>query len=318
LHDLLAVESEEHQAKARAYVDGWIETFGKGNEFVSDPTRLSRRLFNWLALWSPALAGSGSKESDMALGGSHHISDRRRISVLRQLTLLRGVIKDLPPGLPRITAGCALAIGGARITDRKPQFLERGLDLLDSELTLQILPDGGHITRSPETSVQALSQLLTLDTILADRGLEGSRELSRAIDRLAPIVAFFRRSGGELVPFHGGGEMTSAKITTLLAAAPGEPKAFAYAPHIGFQRLEANKTVALIDTGEAPPRPFDIRTHLAPLALDLSTEEGPMITACGFHAEQPQNWARPVWIVAHKRVETQNGWGRHRPYCRPR
>jgi len=176
LHDLLAVESPEHQAKARAYVDGWIDTFGKGNEFVSDPSRLSRRLFNWLALWSPA---------------------------------------------PRITAGCALAIGGARITDRKPQFLERGLDLLDSELTLQILPDGGHITRSPETSAQALSQLLTLDTLLADRGLEGSRELSRAIDRLAPIVAFFRRSGGELAPFHSGGEMTSAEITTLLDAAPG-------------------------------------------------------------------------------------------------
>jgi len=193
LHDLLAVESPEHQAKARAYVDGWIDTFGKGNEFVSDPSRLSRRLFNWLALWSPALSVSGAEDSDMDLGGSHRLLDRRRTSVLRQLTILRSLIKDLPPGLPRITAGCALAIGGARITDRKPQFLERGLDLLDSELTLQILPDGGHITRSPETSAQALSQLLTLDTLLADRGLEGSRELSRAIDRLAPIVAFFRR-----------------------------------------------------------------------------------------------------------------------------
>lgn len=298
LHDLLAGESPAHQAKARVYVDGWIETFGKGNEFVSDPARLSRRLFNWLALWSPALSGSGSKDADMDLGGIDRLLDRRRASVLRQLTHLRGVIKDLPPGLPRITAGCALAIGGARITDRKPQFLERGLDLLDAELAIQILPDGGHISRSPETSAQALSQLLTLDTILADRGLEGSRELSRAIDRLAPIVAFFRRSGGELAPFHGGAEMRSADITTLLDAAPGTPKAFAYAPHIGFQRLEANKTVALIDTGEAPPRPFDVRTHLAPLALDLSTEEGPMITACGFHAEQPQNWARPVRAAA--------------------
>jgi len=55
--------------------------------------------------------------------------------------------------------------------------------------------------------------------------------------------------------------MTSAEITTLLDAAPGEPKAFAYAPHIGFQRLEANETVALIDTGEAPPRPFDVRAR---------------------------------------------------------
>ncbi len=298
LHDLLAVDSEEHHAKARAYIDGWIETYGKGNEFVSEPSRLSRRLFNWLALWSPALSASGLEDSDMDLGGSNRVLDRRRASVLRQLTVLRGSLKALPPGLPRITAGCALALGGARMTDSKSQFLERGLDLLDAELPVQILPDGGHISRSPETSAEALRQLLTLDTLLADRGLEGSRELSRAIDRLAPMVAFFRRSGGELAPFHGGREVESADIAELLRAAPGEPKAFGYGPHIGFQRLEANETVALIDTGEAPPRPFDTRTHMAPLALDLSTEEGPMITGCGFNSEQPENWARPIRAAA--------------------
>ena len=298
LQDLLAVDSEEHHAKARTYVDGWIETYGRGNEFASEPARLSRRLFNWLALWSPALSVSGLEGSDMGSGGGDRVLERRRASVLRQLTLLRGSLKALPPGLPRLTAGCALALGGARMTDGKNQFLERGLDLLDVELPLQILPDGGHINRSPETCADALYQLLTLDTLLADRGLEGSRELSRAIDRLAPMVAFFRRSGGDLAPFHGGGEVNGADIEELLRAAPGEPKAFGYGPHVGFQRLEANKTVALMDTGEAPPRPFDTQTHLAPLALDLSTAEGPMITGCGFNTQQPESWARPIRAAA--------------------
>ena len=298
LHDLLAVDSEPHHAKARFYVDGWIEIYGKGNDFVSDPARLARRLFNWLALWSPALSASGLEDSDMNVGGSGPVLERRRDSVLRQLTILRGSLKSLPPGLPRLTAGCALALGGARMADGKTQFLERGLDFLDDELLLQILPDGGHISRSPETTAAALRQLLTLDTLLADRGLEGSRELSRAIDRLAPMVAFFRRSGGELAPFHGGSEVDSADIAELLRAAPGEPKAFGYGPHIGFQRLEANDTIALVDTGEAPPRPFDTKTHLAPLAMDLSTAEGPMITGCGYNREQPENWARPIRAAA--------------------
>lgn len=298
LHDLLAVNSEEHHAKARAYIDGWIETYGRGNEFVSEPERLSSRLFNWLALWSPALSASGLEDSDMNMGGTSRVLDRRRASVLRQLTRLKGSLKALPPGLPRLTAGCALALGGARLTDGKSQFLERGLDFLDAELSLQILPDGGHVSRSPETCAIALRQLLTLDTLLADRGLEGSRELSRAIDRLAPMVAFFRRSGGELAPFHGGSEIDAADIAELLRAAPGEPKAFGYGPHVGFQRLDANKTVALIDTGEAPPRPYDTRTHLAPLALDLSTQEGPMITGCGFNRQQPENWMRPIRAAA--------------------
>ena len=298
LHDLVAGGLEEHQAKARVFVDGWIETYGKGNEFVFEPARLSRRLFNWLSLWSPTLSAPGLEDNDEGLGAKIRVLERRRSSILRQLTVLRGSVKALPPGMSRLTAGCALALGGARITDGKSQFLERGLDLLDAELPLQILPDGGHISRSPENCAAALFQLLTLDTLLADRGLEGSRELSRAIDRLGPMVAFFRRSGGELAPFHGGGELTQKKIAGLLRAAPGEPKAFGYGPHIGFQRLEANGTTALVDTGEAPPRPYDTQAHLAPLALDLSTPEGPMITSCGFNGEQPENWGRPIRSAA--------------------
>jgi len=290
------VQNEANYSKARLYVDGWIETYGKGNEFVSDSTRIARRMFNWLALWSPALAAPGS--DNVELGRAADRMDRRRSSVLRQLTVLRGSIKKLPHGMPRITAGCALALGGSRLADGRSQFLERGLDLLDRELPKQILPDGGHISRSPENCVRALQHLLTLDRLLADRGVEGSRELSRAIDRLAPMIAFFRRAGGELAPFNGGGEFSAVDIAKLLRTAPGEPKAFGYGPHVGFQRLEANGTVALIDTGEAPPHPYDTKAHLAPLALDLSTPEGPMITACGFSEQQPQNWARPIRAAA--------------------
>jgi len=298
LQDLIAGGTPEHHAKARVYVDGWIETYGKGNEFVSDPTRLARRLFNWLALWSPTLCAPGMEGADMSLGAKAKVIEHRRSNIVRQLTTLRGSLKGLPPGLPRLTAGCALALGGARLADGKTQYLERGLDLLDDELPLQILPDGGHISRSPEATANALKELLVLDTILANRGLEGSKELSRAIDRLAPMVAFFRRSSGELAPFNGGGEGHAKSIGEMLKVAPGSSKAFGYGPHIGFQRLEANETIALIDTGEAPPRPFDTRAHMAPLALDLSTAEGPLITSCGFNPEQPENWARPIRAAA--------------------
>ncbi len=296
LQDLLAGNSEAHNAKARAYVDGWIETYGKGNEFVLEPERLSRRLYNWLTLWDPALSDLGKGETNSSV--SDRRLDRRRNSVLRQLISLRGAFKSLPAGLPRLTAGCVLALGGARVADGRNQFLERGLDILDEQLLLQILPDGGHISRSPEACVQALSQLLTLDSLLDARGLEGSRELSRAIDRLAPMVAFFRRSGGELAPFHGGGEVDAGRIKALLKAAPGEPKPFGYGPHIGFQRLASNGTIAFLDTGAAPPRPFDLNAHLAPLSLDLSTTEGPIITSCGFSSQQPEAWRRPVRAAA--------------------
>jgi len=296
LPDLLAGGSEAHNVKARNYVDGWIETYGKGNEFVLEPERLSRRLYNWLTLWDPALGSAGRTETDSGMGDRR--LDRRRASVLRQLNSLRSALRSLPPGLPRLTAGCALTLGGARVAEGKKQFLERGLDYLDDELLLQILPDGGHISRCPEVCAQALKQLLTLDSVLDARGLEGSRELSRAIDRLAPMVAFFQRSGGELAPFHGGSEVGAGQIKALIKAAPGDPKPFGYGPHVGFQRLASNQTVAIVDTGAAPPRPFDLKAHLAPLAMDLSTAEGAMITACGYNGQQPENWQRPVRSAA--------------------
>lgn len=288
LQDLLAIDSELHHLQARLYVDGWVETYGKGNEFAWAGERLARRLFNWLSLWAPALATAESEQ----------IIERRRASVVAQLNALRQSLKSLPPGLPRLQAGCALAMGGARLADGKSQMMERGLDFLDAELLLQILPDGGHITRSPANTAEALRLLLTLDTLLADRGVEGSQELSRAIDRLAPMVAFFSRAGGELAPFHGGGEWDVDDIAEILSTAPGDPKPFSYCPHTGFQRLSAGGTVLLVDAGPAPIRPYDTQTHLAPLAIDLSTPEGSMVTSCGFNPEQPEAWARPVRAAA--------------------
>jgi len=35
-------------------------------------------------------------------------------------------------------------------------YLNRGLDWLDDEIELQILPDGGHVSRSPEMALKAL------------------------------------------------------------------------------------------------------------------------------------------------------------------
>jgi uncharacterized heparinase superfamily protein len=298
MQDLVAGGQAAHHARARLYVDSWIETYGKGNDFVHEPARLARRLFNWLSLWSPTLSAPGMEESELGLGAKARVLEQRRVSILRQLTILRASLKSIPPGLTRLTAGCALALGGARMTEGKAQLLERGLDLLDRELPLQILPDGGHISRSPEMTALALGQLLTLDLILAARGVEGSKELSRAIDRLAPMVAFFRRASGELAPFHGGGESQKKTISALIKAAPGSPKPFGYGPHVGFQRIDAGGTVMLIDTGDAPPRPYDTQAHMAPLAIDLSTQEGSIITSCGFNAEQPQNWSRPIRAAA--------------------
>ena len=124
-----------------------------GGFSITPCTDYDKRVFNLLTVWSPLLDGDSlSKKAQI-----------RRISVVRQLKRLRTVYKQTSPGLHRLKAAAALAIGGAKIKEKTDAFLGRGLDWLDDEVNNQILPDGGHISRSPEQALQALEILLIVD-----------------------------------------------------------------------------------------------------------------------------------------------------------
>lgn len=294
-----AVSKDKNAAiRARSLIDKWISVYGKWNHFAWSPDILADRLFHWLAVWSPLLSGDSLSEA----------AQSRRSSVLRQLKRLRKVYRRTSPGLPRLKAAAVLAMGGARLKDKSDGFLGRGLDWLDDEIELQILPDGGHISRSPAQAIEALEILLTLDSLLESRGVEGSRAMSRAIDRLAPIVSFFTAADGKLVTFNGSGEGELARLVALKKAAPKtSSKPFGYCPHTGYQRIEAEGTVLMVDTGETSPHPFDVQAHLSPLAFELSTQVGRLVVSCGWNEQQPLNFRRPVrTTAAHSSLTLDN------------
>jgi len=193
----LAVSKDKNAAiRARSLIDKWIAVYGKWNPFSWEPDILADRLFHWLALWSPLLTGDNLSED----------AQIRRSSVMRQLKRLRLTYKRTSPGLSRLKAAAVLVIGGARLKEKSDGFLGRGLDWLDDEIEAQILPDGGHVSRAPAKALEALHILLTVDSLLQARGVEGSRAMSRAIDRLAPVIPFFTAADGKLFGFNGSGE----------------------------------------------------------------------------------------------------------------
>ena len=284
--DDLAVSKDKNAAiRARSLTDKWIAIYGKWNPFAWTPDVLTDRLYHWLSVWSPLLSGDNLSEA----------AQLRRSSVLRQMKRLRTVYRRTTPGLPRLKAAAVLAMGGARLKEKSDGFMSRGLDWLDDEIDAQILPDGGHVSRAPGQTIEALEILLTLDSLLQARGVEGSRSMSRAIDRLAPIVAFFTAADGKLVSFNGSGEGHPARLKAVQKAAPKTTsKPFGYSPHTGYQRIEGEGTVLMVDTGATPPHPYDAQAHLAPLAFELSTELGRIVVNCGWSEQQPLNFRRPV------------------------
>ncbi|MBL4870441.1 MAG: heparinase II/III family protein, partial [Robiginitomaculum sp.] len=150
----------------------------------------------------------------------------------------------------------------------------------------------------PEAVAHALEILLVTESALKTRGLQGSKEILRAIDKLQPMLAFFMSGDGQLQSFNGGGALQKHRLKKLFDPDTPSPKIFKYAPHSGYQRLDRNGSLLVIDVGNSPPRPFDLEAHLAPLAFTLSTNDGPLVVNCGWNNAQPKHWRHSMRTIA--------------------
>lgn len=288
LEDLCVLTDKSAPVRARALVDSWISVYGDFNEFSWAPDRLSVRLYYWLSLYSPALSTDSLSEA----------AQTRRTIILKQMKYLRHHYNKTSPGLPRFYAALVLAMGGVRLQEKQDGYLDRGLDWLDDEIETQILADGGHISRSPEATQKALEGLMALDDLLEARGIARSKAMGRAIDRLHPILPFFTAADGGLSVFHGGSEGDAKRLGKIVKSSKIAQRPFGYCPHSGYQRLAHEGTVLMVDTGSAPPAPFDTQAHLSPLSFELSTPAGRMIVNCGWAPQQPSRWRDPMRATA--------------------
>ena len=90
-------------------------------------------------------------------------------------------------------------------------------DRLADELDRQILPDGGHISRNPGALIALLVDLLPLRQVFTSRNLPPPAALLNAIDRMMPMLRFFRHGDGHFVLFNGMGPTRTDLLTTILA-----------------------------------------------------------------------------------------------------
>lgn len=276
LDDLAAAGAPVTGPKARELIHRWIAVYGKWNTFSWDVDILTDRVLSWMAHMGKLL----SADSDNAT--------ERNNALLRQLKYLKKNSARVSPGLMQIKAQIALALGGA-ITDDQ-SMADRAIDQLEDLLQAQFLGDGGHISRNPHAIIEATYYLLMLEKSLGKAKMQPSKGLRRALDRMSPALTFFTHAHGDLAAFNGSGHTARKLLNELTRKSGVKSKAFSYMPHSGYQRLERNSLVALMDVGETPARPFDLNAHLAPLAIEVSSKSGALIKNCGWTKSQPANW----------------------------
>src|SRR6202043_808723 len=140
---------------------------------------------------------------------------------------------------------------------------------LKHEIERQILPDGGHVGRDPGAIIEILLELLPLRQAYAARNIAPPQALLNAIDRMMPMLRFFRHSEGTFAHFNGMGATPAELLLTLLAydEIPGAP--LSNAPHSAYQRLEAGGGVLIMDTGRAPPIEMSLEAHAGFLSFEF-------------------------------------------------
>ena len=211
------------------------------------------------------------------------------VSLREQSRLLERIWEEAPDGSPRFAAAAALALSGVCLDD-SPRRLERGLAGLESEIARQILPDGGHVSRSPEALLHAYHHLVMVMDALTAVDIEPPHALLNARDRMSPMLRFFRHGDGALSLFQGGHENDSRMIAGLLARDDTKGAPFHHARHSGYQRLAAGRTILQMDCGGVPAGEFSLHAHAGFLAVELSSGVHRLVVNCGAGGLNHPGW----------------------------
>jgi len=292
LRHLRAAESGITRANARALVDEWIALQGSWHPIAWRPDVLSRRIIAWLSQATLVLY-----EADVGFY-------RRFLrSLVRQVRYLRHTAGDARRGVARMQAAIALTYAALCIAGQA-RYIKSATERLSQEIERQILPDGGHANRNPGAIIAVLLDFLPLRQAFASRNIAPPLSLLNAIDRMMPMLRFFRHSEGTFAHFNGMGGTPADLLMTLLAYDETHGAPLSGAPYSAYQRLEAGGGVLIMDTGRAPPLEMSLEAHAGCLSFEFSSPKQSLIVVnSGMPAISREDWrAHARATAAHSTV----------------
>jgi len=209
----------------------------------------------------------------------------------RQAEHLSRVLPDGLNGAALLKASVALMLAGSLLPQGE-KWLRKGGAILDRELHAQILPDGGHVERSPSVMLELLRHLLDLHHVLTLTDRKLPDQLLSTIGNLASALKLLTHPDGGLALFNDSTEedATAVMLTIMRADAAGgvEARDLAQLPQTGFQRMVAGRSVLIADTGVPPPHGLDTHAHAGTLSFEFSHGAERLIVNCGAHPSAPE------------------------------
>jgi uncharacterized heparinase superfamily protein len=278
LRHLSAAGDEISREHARALIADWMRHCSRPRGVAWLPGITGRRIISWL-----------SHSGIFLEGAEQRLYDAVTESLTRQVRHLYASYRDAQDGIPRLVALAALVFAEL-CTSETVSNASRASRLFTEELDRQILSDGGHISRNPAALVEILLDLLPLRQCFIARDHPPPERLVSAVDRMMPMIRFFRLGDGSLARFNGSGATATDNLAAVLAHDDTRGQPLTHSVRSGYCRLDRNGTIVVIDCGRPPPLAISGAAHAGCLSLEMSAGACPIIVNCGAPARRDADW----------------------------
>jgi len=278
LRHLRAADTAITRANARSLVDDWISNMARNRPVGRRPDVLARRVISLLSQAPLVLSDTDGKFYRRYLRG-----------LTREIRFLRYTMLDIPDGVPRLQVLIALCYASLCLANQA-RHIRTATRKLSDELQRQILPDGGHISRNPGALIELMIDLLPLRQTFAARNIAPPPALLNAIDRMMPMLRFFRHGDGSFALFNGMSSAPSDLLATLLAYDDTHGSPMSSMPHTGYQRIDAGAMMVIVDTGAPPPPNLSHEAHAGCLSFEMSSGLNRIVINCGMPSTGRDNW----------------------------
>jgi uncharacterized heparinase superfamily protein len=259
LRHLQAAGRPEAQETARQLAAEWaMRHRGGGGGIAWEPAVAGRRMISWVSHAGLLLEGTDARTYETITQ-----------SLGMQLIRLAAGWRDGPGGYPRLVALSALVLANLSIAGHEGTIgdAERAFA---NELSNQILPDGGHVSRNPGVLVELMLDLLPLRQCFAARNRTPPAEIPAAMQRMLAMLRHMRLGDGMLARFNGMGIASPAGLATVLAYEDKQGASPAKLTASRYVRLERAGSVVIVDVGSPPPLEAAGEAHAGCLSFEFS------------------------------------------------
>jgi uncharacterized heparinase superfamily protein len=279
LNDLRAAGAPGAQALAVDLTRRWMAENQRYTEASWRADVLAARLRN-LLLNGLYLTGGGTGEAES--GGDPAFKAMLMGSLYRQAAHLARALPDGLYGAALLEAVIALMLAGLMLP-RGDRFLAQGRRMFGREIARQMLPDGGHVERSPQIMLELLMRLIDLRDVFAAARQPLPDSLQITIETLASVVMMLCHEDGRLAAFNDTAELNPHLVEVAVRRAGGRLRPLNQLPVSGFQRMEAGRSLVLVECGAPPRHGLDLHAHAGTLSFEMSHDGDRIIVNCGAH-----------------------------------